>query len=379
MTIPLGADERSEADFGYAPLPEPSSAHVLNHSLGRASDPAKLLASLYQDTQVGQQISVIEPVVRTGPLRKVRSLLDRNQGAGIFTPDSLSILLYQQGFVDTRVEVQGDTLTATASRGVALPPSDRPLRLTVVMPVYNERETFRKVFLELLDKSIEDTEIDVIVVESNSTDGTREDVVALSNHPRVTALFEDSAQGKGHAVRMGLREASGDVILIQDADDEYDMDDYEKLIQPVRTFESSFILGCRDSHQEHWGMRHFERQHHMSWIMNVGHILFLTLFNVVYGQRLRDPFTMYKVFRRDCITDVNFECNRFDFDWELTAKLIRRGHIPREIPVHYHSRSFSEGKKVTLVGDPISWIRACFKYRFGSIYVNSMSPSKPSP
>jgi hypothetical protein len=92
------------------------------------------------------------------------------------------------------------------------------------------------------------------------------------------------------------------------------------------------------------------------------------LFNLVYGQRLKDPFTMYKVFRRDCLTGINLECDRFDFDWELTAKLIRRGHHPIEIPVWYHSRSFSEGKKINLLSDPISWVRACFKYRFTPLY-----------
>ena len=94
----------------------------------------------------------------------------------------------------------------------------------------------------------------------------------------------------------------------------------------------------------------------------------------MYGQRLSDPFTMYKVFRRDCLAELSLECNRFDFDWELTAKLIRRGHIPLEVPVHYRSRSFSEGKKITLLGDPMSWVRACFKYRFGSIYRDQAHP-----
>jgi hypothetical protein len=98
--------------------------------------------------------------------------------------------------------------------------------------------------------------------------------------------------------------------------------------------------------------------------MNVGHVFFTGLFNVVYGTRLRDPFTMFKVFRRDCIHGLTFESNRFDFDWELVGKLVRAGYRPLEIPVNYRSRSFAEGKKVSFFRDPLTWIRACFKYRF---------------
>jgi glycosyltransferase involved in cell wall biosynthesis len=236
------------------------------------------------------------------------------------------------------------------------------------MPVYNERETFRTVFEELLAGSTADTEIEIVVVESNSTDGTREDVLALRDIPRVTVILENKPSGKGHAVRAGLRRASGDVILIQDADSEYDMADYEKLLEPLRSFESSFVLGSRSCNDGRWGLRRFQQKQHLGSLLNLGHVAFLTLFNATYGQRLSDPFTMYKVFRRDCLTDVQLECNRFDFDWELTAKLIRRGHVPRELPVRYHSRSFAEGKKITLLRDPMTWVRACFKYRFAPIY-----------
>ena len=286
---------------------------------------------------------------------------------GTFTADSLGRLLFKHGFVDTRLDVKHGFVTAQTIRGKELPPTERPLRLSVVMPVYNERETFRTVFEELIAKTIPDTEIDIIIVESNSTDGTRDDVLAFADDPRVSVVLEDSAKGKGHAVRKGLRRASGDVILIQDADSEYDMNDYDMLLEPLRRFEASFVLGSRMRHDGRWGLRHFERAQLTSGVMNVGHLAFLGLFNTVYRQRLSDPFTMYKVFRRDCLTDMYLECDRFDFDWELTAKLIRRGYTPLELPVHYESRSFSEGKKITMIGDPLSWVRACFKYRFAPI------------
>ena len=99
-------------------------------------------------------------------------------------------------------------------------------------------------------------------------------------------------------------------------------------------------------------MRHFTDQVFVSQVMNLGHVFFTGLFNVVYGTRLRDPFTMYKVFRRDCLHGLTFESNRFDFDWELVGKLVRAGYIPIEIPVNYTSRSFTEGQEGELLARP---------------------------
>jgi hypothetical protein len=114
-------------------------------------------------------------------------------------------------------------------------------------------------------------------------------------------------------------------------------------------------------------MRHFSDQPSMSTMLNVGHVFFTTLMNVLYGQRMQDPFTMYKVFRRDCLYGLRFERNRFDFDHELVIKLVRKGYTPLEVPVNYSSRSFKEGKKVTLVGDPISWVITNIKLRFEAV------------
>ena len=235
------------------------------------------------------------------------------------------------------------------------------------MPVYNEHPTFRTVMDQLLSKQIEGVDLEVIVVESNSNDGTRDDVLSYREDPRVCVVLEDRPNGKGHAVRTGLTRATGDFVLIQDADLEYDVEDYDALLDPLRRFEAAFVLGIRTrSEGARWGVRHFEKQVLVGWFMNFGNILFLNLFNRVYGQRFRDPFTMYKVFRRDCLFGMRLESNRFDFDWELIAKLVRAGYEPVEVPVAYRSRSFEEGKKVSVLRDPISWIAACFRYRFAS-------------
>lgn len=285
------------------------------------------------------------------------------------TVDNLGLALFRAGFVDTRFIPSLDgQLTVVARRGLGPAPSERPQVLSVVLPAFNEKATFATVMDLLLAKSIPGVEIEIIVVESNSNDGTRDVAIGFADHPRVTVVLEERPQGKGHAVRTGLARARGDIVLIQDADLEYDVDDYERLLEPIRRFEASFVLGRRTSPTGSWGMRHFEAQHLISRMMNVGHVAFAALFNAVYRQHLKDPFTMYKVFRRDCLTGMRLECNRFDFDWELTAKLIRAGYHPVEIPVSYRSRSFSEGKKVRLIGDPWTWIVACARYRFAPIY-----------
>jgi glycosyltransferase involved in cell wall biosynthesis len=178
-------------------------------------------------------------------------------------------------------------------------------------------------------------------------------------------ILEDRPSGKGHAVRKGLTQATGDFIIIQDADLEYDIEDYDLLLDPLVRNRAAFVLGIRHGPDgDGFKMRHFEDQRLVGLIMNLAHLFFTELFNVVYRQRLADPFTMFKVFRRDCIDGLTLECNRFDFDWELVAKLVRRGYTPVEIPINYYSRSFSEGKKVAFFRDPFTWLRACFKYRF---------------
>ena len=121
------------------------------------------------------------------------------------------------------------------------------------------------------------------------------------------------------------------------------------------------MLGSR--HLGDWKLRRFSDQLALATLFNLGHLLFVTLLNVLYGQRLRDPFTMYKVFRRDCLHGLTFECNRFDFDFELVIKLIRAGYTPLELPVNYESRSLRDGKKVSILRDPPTWLWALIKFR----------------
>lgn len=236
-------------------------------------------------------------------------------------------------------------------------------RLSVIFPVYNEKATAAASLDALLAKTIPGVEIEVIVVESNSSDGTREIMLPYGRHPRVQLILEERPQGKGRAVRTGFAAATGDILLIQDADLEYDIADYDLLLAPLLAGRQEFVLGSRHG-EGGWAIRKFTDQPVRGFLLNLAHWTFTLMVNVALGTWMKDPFTMYKVFRRDCLKGLTFECDRFDFDWELLIKLVRKGHRPIEIPVAYRSRSFAEGKKVRMFRDPLTWMRALIKYRF---------------
>lgn len=236
--------------------------------------------------------------------------------------------------------------------------------LSVIVPAYDEVKTFGVLMEALLRKTMPGLRMEVIVVESNSVDGTREAALKYRDHERVKLILEDQPRGKGHAVRAGLQAATGDFVLIQDADLEYDLEDYDALLEPLLAGRAAFVLGSRHGGRNVWKMRQFTGQHGLSLFVNFGHWFFSTLINLLFFQRLRDPFTMFKVFRRDCLYALEFECNRFDFDFELLVKLIRKGYRPVELPVNYRSRSFKEGKKVRMFRDPLTWLRALARLRF---------------
>ena len=245
------------------------------------------------------------------------------------------------------------------------------------MPVYNERETVSQAIEEVLDVELPGISIELIIVESNSPDGSREIVEKYADHERVTLLFEDEPKGKGHAVRAGLHEISGDIVLIQDADLEYDVADYAVLLQPILSGQADFVLGSR--HMPGQPIRVMHESPVLSRIINGAHWVLLSLFNVTYGVRLRDPFTMYKVFRVECIDHVELVADRFDFDWELVGKLIRLGYPPLEVGVTYSARSFTDGKKVRFFRDPPTWIAACLRFRFSRLRVADSAGAVEAP
>ena len=181
-----------------------------------------------------------------------------------------------------------------------MPPKTH-LTLTVVMAAYNEADTVATAIERVLGVELTGVDIELVIVESNSSDGTRSIVSRYSSDSRVRLVLQDTPRGKGAAVREGFLHATGDLILIQDADLEYSVEDYGKLIEPIMRGDVDFTLGCRHVPGEPVRVMHSMRK--VAAIMNVAHWVLTWCFNVTYGTKLRDPFTMYKVFRTECIAE----------------------------------------------------------------------------
>ena len=237
-------------------------------------------------------------------------------------------------------------------------------RLSIIIPVYNERATASLLLHKVLNIALPSLEKEIIVVESNSTDGTRAIVKELEAQGRITALYEDRPQGKGHAVKAGLEKAHGDWILIQDADLEYDVEDYPALLAPLMNGTAAFVLGSRHLGRQDWRYRRTGAGRWLGPIIDIGIWCYTQFFNLLYGTALTDPATMYKVFRRNCLEGIRLESDGFELDWEIVAKMTRKGFQPLEIPVTYHSRSFIDGKKVRLWRDGWRALSAIVRFRF---------------
>jgi Glycosyl transferase family 2 len=259
-----------------------------------------------------------------------------------------------------RVEVPSGLL-AMHARAEAAPA--RP-KLSVIMPVFNEVATFADTFERVYAAHVAGVDREIVLVESNSTDGTRELVQKIEHRPGVVVLWEQRPRGKGHAVRAAIAASTGDFVLIQDADSEYDVGDYDIVLEPLLTLAATFVLGSRHMGGRTWKIRQFANQRFLAYVMNLAHESFTALANSLYGTEMRDPTTMYKVFRRDAYEGIRFTRDRFDFDWELVCKLVRRGHVPIEVPVNYRSRSYAEGKKVRFFRDPLTWLETIVASRF---------------
>ena len=283
-----------------------------------------------------------------------------------FDENTIQLLLLRHGFGQVLVRRRAGGMLVTAVR------QEPPVRPTcsIIVAAFNERPTFALLMDALLKKQLAGMDREIVVIESNSTDGTRKVAEQYAGHPGIKLVLQDRPRGKGHAIREGLRHATGDIVLIQDADLEYDLADYEALLAPILAHRALFVLGTR--HAGNWKMRRFATQKTLATGLNLGHAFFAGLINSLFRQNMTDPFTMFKVFRRDCLFGLEFHCNRFDFDHELVIKFVRKGYRPLEIPVNYSSRSFREGKKVRLFRDPFTWLWVDLKLRFTRVLPNDL-------
>lgn len=224
------------------------------------------------------------------------------------------------------------------------------MKLSVIMPVYNEEATIQEILQQVRAVGIVD---EIIIVDDGSTDRTRELLKTEENQPGTIVIFQARNQGKGAAVRTGIDRAAGDIILIQDADLEYDPRDYPMLIRPIVEGRVKVVYGSRFLGP---------RKAMMFWHM-LGNRLLTLLTNVLYNAILSDMETCYKVFRADVIKGIPLRSKRFEFEPEITAKVLKRGHRIFEVPISYYGREYDEGKKITWrEGPKAMW--TLIKYRF---------------
>ncbi|MCJ7738689.1 MAG: glycosyltransferase family 2 protein [Anaerolineae bacterium] len=225
------------------------------------------------------------------------------------------------------------------------------MKLSVVVPVYNEIKTIGEILYRVraVDLTVphgygrhEQTLIcfdrEIVVVDDGSSDGTREYLRSVADDPDIVVVFHDQNQGKGAAVRSGLQHASGDVIVIQDADLEYDPREYVNLLRPIVEGQSQVVYGSR--------FRGGPAKAMLFWHM-MGNRFLTFVANLLYDSTLSDMETCYKLFTREVSDNLHLKSPRWGFDPEITAQILRAGYRIYEVPISYSGREFEDGKKIS--------------------------------
>jgi glycosyltransferase involved in cell wall biosynthesis len=236
-----------------------------------------------------------------------------------------------------RREILQHLLGEAAARKLGVFPIPEGFKLSVVIPVYNEKQWIR-----VLVSRVEAVPIrkEILIVDDCSTDGTREILQELESHDEVRVFYQPVNQGKGAALREGFRRATGDVVVVQDADLEYDPAEYPYLIEPILGNRADVVFGSRFRGESHRVLYY--------WHFVANKIL-TTLSNMFTNLNLTDMETCYKVFRREVLQGIQLKSNRFGFEPEITAKVAKKRNPPwriYEVPVSYSGRTYEEGKKI---------------------------------
>lgn len=235
----------------------------------------------------------------------------------------------------------------------ALPPLGKKdnMRLSVIIPIYNEKDTLEEIISRVQQTELAD---EVILVDDGSVDGTRDIVRKFEGREGFKVILHEKNQGKGAAVRSGFDAATGDVFLIQDADLEYDPRDYPSLLKPIEEGLADVVYGSR--------FLGASRRVAMFWHMVANKLLTL-LTNILYDTILTDMETGYKVFKKNVVEKMPLHAKRFEFEPEFTAKILKRKYRIFEVPITFNPRDYEEGKKIGLA-DAFEAIWALVKYRF---------------
>ena len=223
--------------------------------------------------------------------------------------------------------------------------------LSILIPAYNEVHN-----IDILLAKVQAVPLskEIIIVDDGSTDGTRDRLIAYQSTPNTKVIFHEHNQGKGAAIRTAIQHMTGDIAIVQDADLEYEPQDYIALVQPIIEGKEKVIYGSRFLKTEN-------RHSYMSFYIGGQIVTLLT--NILYNQRLTDEPTCYKVFETNFLRSIPLDCTRFEFCPEVTAKVAKRGIRIKELPISYYPRSITEGKKISWF-DGIEAIWVLIKYRF---------------
>jgi glycosyltransferase involved in cell wall biosynthesis len=225
------------------------------------------------------------------------------------------------------------------------------MNVSAIIPVYNEHKTIREIIRRVIAT---DSISEILIVEDGSNDGTREILKEYDNNGKVRVIYHEKNKGKGAAVRTGIREAKGDVILIQDADLEYDPRDYPALLRPIQEGIADVVYGSR--------FLGGARRPILFWNMVANKLLTITT-NILYNNILSDMETGYKVFRREVVEDLPLHARGFEFEPEFTAKILKRKYRIFEVPITFNPRTYDEGKKIKS-RDAFIALWTLIKYRF---------------
>jgi glycosyltransferase involved in cell wall biosynthesis len=224
------------------------------------------------------------------------------------------------------------------------------LKVSVVIPVYNEERTIREIIAQVQAVPIEK---EIIVVDDRSTDGTMDALKEMARNGDIRLFRHKVNKGKGAACRSGIKQITGEVVIIQDADLEYDPADYPTLLAPIIKGRSKVVYGSR-----------FLGPHKAMYFWHtVGNKMLTLITNLLFDTTLTDMETCYKVFTADIAHGIKLKSNRWGFDPEITAKILKKGHRIYEVPISYTGREFWEGKKISWK-DGFTIIRTLIKYRF---------------
>lgn len=225
------------------------------------------------------------------------------------------------------------------------------MKISILIPVYNEVKTILEILKRVKATGLAD---EIIVVDDGSTDGTRQILKEILEE-EYKIVYKENNTGKGSAIKEGLKFVTGDIVIIQDADLEYNPNDYSVLIEPIISGKADIVYGSRWLKQ---GLNKIPPN-----IFKLGRWFLTVLTNVLYGTRITDEACGYKVFKTEIIKNISLECKRFDFCPEITAKVSRSGYSIYEVPISYTPRRISEGKKLTYRDGPEA-IVTLIKYRF---------------